>query len=182
MRLQIEPYYRQVEYPQTCCDQVRLIIRHLKHQIIKDYEIVLREKKELEEKIKMMSEQMNHYNSLEDTLQKSIVVAQEAAGEVRRNSEKEAKLIVKEAEKNADRIVNDALAKARKVTIEIDELKKQSKVFRNRFKMLVEAQLDLLNTGDWDQLLEYDVDLTEIQENNRKELNEENQNDENAVY
>lgn len=151
-------------------------------QIIKDYEIVLREKKELEEKIKMMSEQMNHYNSLEDTLQKSIVVAQEAAGEVRRNSEKEAKLIVKEAEKNADRIVNDALAKARKVTIEIDELKKQSKVFRNRFKMLVEAQLDLLNTGDWDQLLEYDVDLTEIQENNRKELNEENQNDENAVY
>ncbi|MCM3722281.1 DivIVA domain-containing protein [Solibacillus sp. FSL R5-0691] len=151
-------------------------------QIIKDYEIVLREKKELEEKIKMMSEQMNHYNSLEDTLQKSIVVAQEAAGEVRRNSEKEAKLIVKEAEKNADRIVNDALAKARKVTIEIDELKKQSKVFRNRFKMLVEAQLDLLNTGDWDQLLEYDVDLTEIQENNRKEIKEENQNDENAVY
>ncbi|MEK5079564.1 DivIVA domain-containing protein [Solibacillus sp. FSL W7-1436] len=151
-------------------------------QIIKDYEIVLREKKELEEKIKMMSEQMNHYNSLEDTLQKSIVVAQEAAGEVRRNSEKEAKLIVKEAEKNADRIVNDALAKARKVTIEIDELKKQSKVFRNRFKMLVEAQLDLLNTGDWDQLLEYDVDLTEIQKNNRKEINEENQNDENAVY
>lgn len=151
-------------------------------QIIKDYEIVLREKKELEEKIKMMSEQMNHYNLLEDTLQKSIVVAQEAAGEVRRNSEKEAKLIVKEAEKNADRIVNDALAKARKVTIEIDELKKQSKVFRNRFKMLVEAQLDLLNTGDWDQLLEYDVDLTEIQENNRKEINEENQNDENAVY
>ena len=151
-------------------------------QIIKDYEIVLREKKELEEKIKMMSEQMNHYNSLEDTLQKSIVVAQEAAGEVRRNSEKEAKLIVKEAEKNADRIVNDALAKARKITIEIDELKKQSKVFRNRFKMLVEAQLDLLNTGDWDQLLEYDVDLTEIQDHNRKETNEENQNDENAVY
>lgn len=151
-------------------------------QIIKDYEIVLHEKKELEEKIKMMSEQMNHYNSLEDTLQKSIVVAQEAAGEVRRNSEKEAKLIVKEAEKNADRIVNDALAKARKITIEIDELKKQSKVFRNRFKMLVEAQLDLLNTGDWDQLLEYDVDLTEIQDNNRKEINEENQNDENAVY
>lgn len=68
------------------------------------------------------------------------------------------------------------------MTIEIDELKKQSKVFRNRFKMLVEAQLDLLNTGDWDQLLEYDVDLTEIQENNRKEIKEENQNDENAVY
>ena len=38
----------------------------------------------------MMSEQMNHYNSMEDTLQKSIVVAQEAAGSSR-NSRKRSK-------------------------------------------------------------------------------------------
>lgn len=132
-------------------------------QIIKDYEILLREKKEVDKQLEMSLEQARHFSSLEETLQKSIVVAQEAADEVRRNSQKEAKLIVKEAEKNADRIVNDALTKARKVTIEIDELKKQSKVFRNRFKMLVEAQLDLLNADDWDHLLQYDIDLTEIQ-------------------
>ncbi|MEK4424348.1 DivIVA domain-containing protein [Solibacillus sp. FSL K6-1523] len=141
-------------------------------QIIKDYEILLREKKELEDQVKSMSEQMSHFSSLEETLQKSIVVAQEAADEVRRNSQKESKLIVREAEKNADRIVNDAMTKARKVTIEIDELKKQSKVFRNRFKMLVEAQLDLLNTDDWDHLLEYDVDLTEIQDHNRPDASD----------
>lgn len=141
-------------------------------QIIKDFEILLREKKELEDKVTTMTEQMNRYSMLEETLQKSIVVAQEAAEEVRRNSQKEAKLIVKEAEKNADRIVNEALAKARRVTIEIDELKKQSKVFRNRFKMLVEAQLDLLNTDDWDKLLEYDVDFTDIQEQSSGRLPE----------
>lgn len=133
-------------------------------QIINEMEILLREKKELENKIKTMTEQMEHYSTLEDTLQKSIVVAQEAAEEVRRNAQQESKLIIKEAQKNADRIVNEALAKARKITIEIDALKKQSKVFRNRFKMLVEAQLDLLNTDDWDHLLQYDVGLTEIQE------------------
>jgi cell division initiation protein len=138
-------------------------------QIIKDYEILIREKKELEERVKTMSSQVSQFSAMEETLQKSIVVAQEAADEVRRNSQKESKLIVKEAEKNADRIINDALTKARKVTIEIDELKKQSKVFRNRFKMLVEAQLDLLNTDDWDHLLEYDVDLTDIQGPSRNE-------------
>ena len=131
-------------------------------QIIKDYEILLKEKKDLETKLKSSIEEVNRYTSIEETLQKSIVIAQEAAEEVRRNSQKEAKLIVKEAEKNADRIVNEALTKARKVAIEIDELKKQSKVFRNRFKMLVEAQLDLLNTDDWEHLMEYEVDLTEI--------------------
>lgn len=143
-------------------------------QIIKDYEIVLREKKELEGKVKVMTEQMSHYSTMEETLQKSIIVAQEAADELRRNSQKESKLIVREAEKNADRIINEALTKARKVTIEIDELKKQSKVFRNRFKMLVEAQLDLLNTDDWEHLLEYDVHLTEIQDQARQDENSDN--------
>ena len=130
-------------------------------QIMKDLEILMKEKKELETKLKTSSEKVGHFSSMEETLHKSIVVAQEAAEEVRRNSQNEAKLIVKEAEKNADRIVNEALTKARRVALEIEDLKKQSKVFRNRFKMLVEAQLDLINTDDWNHLMEYDVD-TEV--------------------
>ena len=131
-------------------------------QIIKDYEILLREKKELEDKLEETFDRLGHFTSIEGTLNKSIIVAQEAAEEVKRNAQKEAKLIIKEAEKNADRIVNDSLTKARKIAVEIEELKKQSKVFRTRFKMLVAAQLDLLENDDWDHLLEYEVDATEI--------------------
>ncbi|MFJ8244059.1 DivIVA domain-containing protein [Peribacillus asahii] len=134
-------------------------------QIIKDYELVLREKKEIEQKLEETYERLGHYTNIEGTLNKSILVAQEAAEEVKRNAQKEAKLIIKEAEKNADRIVNDSLLKARKIAVEIEELKKQSKVFRMRFKMLVEAQLDLLDNEDWDHLLEYEVDATEIEIN-----------------
>ena len=39
--------------------------------------------------------------------------------------------------------------------------------------MLVEAQLDLLNTDDWEHLLEYDVDLTEIQDQKRPDEEQE---------
>ena len=138
-------------------------------QIIKDYEILLREKKELEDKLEETFDRLGHFTSIEGTLNKSIIVAQEAAEEVKRNAQKEAKLIIKEAEKNADRIVNDSLTKARKIAVEIEELKKQSKVFRTRFKMLVAAQLDLLDNDDWDHLLEYEVDATEIDINERVE-------------
>ena len=134
-------------------------------QIIKDYELVLREKKEIEQKLEETYERLGHFTNIEGTLNKSILVAQEAAEEVKRNAQKEAKLIIKEAEKNADRIVNDSLLKARKIAVEIEELKKQSKVFRMRFKMLVEAQLDLLDNEDWDHLLDYEVDATEIEIN-----------------
>ncbi|MEL3972346.1 DivIVA domain-containing protein [Rossellomorea oryzaecorticis] len=131
-------------------------------QIIKDYEILIREKKETEERLNSLNERLGHFTNIEETLNKSIVIAQEAGEEVKRNATKEAKLIIKEAEKNADRIVNESLSKARKIAIEIEELKKQSKVFRTRFKMLIEAQLDLLDTNDWDQLMEFDLDATEL--------------------
>jgi cell division initiation protein len=128
-------------------------------QVIKDYEMVIREKKELEEKLMEQKEKLGHFSNIEETLNKSILIAQETAEDVKRNANKEAKLIVKEAEKNADRIINESLTKARKVAFEIDELKKQSKVFRNRFRMLVQAQLELIDTDDWEELMELNKDI-----------------------
>ncbi|AGK53004.1 MAG: cell-division initiation protein DivIVA [Bacillus sp. (in: firmicutes)] len=132
-------------------------------QVIKDYELLIREKKELEERLGDQTDRLGHFSSIEETLNKSIVIAQEAGEEVKRSANREAKLIIKEAEKNADRIVNESLSKARKIALEIEDLKKQSKVFRTRFKMLIEAQLDLLNNDDWDHLLEYELDASELQ-------------------
>ena len=83
---------------------------------------------------------------------------------MKRNALKESKLLVREAEKNADRIVEESLSKARRIAVEIEELKKQSKVFRTRFKMLMEAQLDLLNNDDWDKLMDFAVDTDELEQ------------------
>ncbi|MDQ0231252.1 DivIVA domain-containing protein [Metabacillus malikii] len=127
-------------------------------QVIKDYEMIIREKKELETKVTDLTEKLGHFTNIEETLNKSIIIAQEAGEDVKRNAQKESKLIIKEAEKNADRIINEALSKSRKIAMEIEELKKQSKVFRTRFQMLIEAQLDLLKNDDWDHLLEYEVE------------------------
>jgi len=132
-------------------------------QIMKDFENVLEENKTLKSSLKQSEKEVSHFNAIEQTLQKSILIAQEAAEDVRRNSMKESKLIVKEAEKNADRIVNEALSRARRISVEIEDLKKQSKVFRTRFKMLIEAQLDLIQSDDWDVLLEYEIDAERLE-------------------
>ncbi|MGC4375564.1 DivIVA domain-containing protein [Fictibacillus sp. Mic-4] len=121
-------------------------------QVIKDFESVIREKKDLEEKVEKLEEQLAYFKNIEETLNKSILVAQETGEEVKRNANKEARLIIKEAEKNADRIINDALAKSRKIQMEIEELKKQSSVYRARFRMLIEAQLEMVKNEDWDAL------------------------------
>jgi cell division initiation protein len=121
-------------------------------QVIKDYEAVIRENKELGAELMTLQEKLDHFSNIEETLSKTIIVAQEAADEVKNNAKKEAQLIVKEAEKNADRIVNEALAKSRKIALEVEELKKQASIYRARFRTLVEAQLDLLSQDGWEAL------------------------------
>lgn len=136
-------------------------------QVVKDYEIVIREKKDLEEKVTQLEEKLGHFTNIEETLNRSILVAQETAEEVKGNATKESKLIIKEAEKNADRIINEALSKSRRIAMDVEELKKQAKVFRTRLKTLVEAQLEMIETEDWDDLFEAEiVDEDELIENN----------------
>jgi cell division initiation protein len=131
-------------------------------QVMKDFELVIREKKELKREIELLEDKLTHFSNIEETLNKSILVAQQTADEVKGNATKESKLIVREAEKNADRIINEALEKARRIEIEVEELKKQGKVFRTRLKMLIEAQLELVEANDWDQLL--NMELNELEE------------------
>ncbi|WP_028611208.1 DivIVA domain-containing protein [Paenibacillus harenae] len=121
-------------------------------QVIKDYESLIRENKELQNQVLNLQERLNHFTNIEETLSKTIIVAQEAADEVKNNAKKEAQLIIKESEKNADRIINDSLAKSRKVSLEVEELKKQASVYRARFRTLVEAQLELLSADGWETL------------------------------
>ncbi|WP_336772681.1 DivIVA domain-containing protein [Paenibacillus sp. MMO-58] len=121
-------------------------------QVIKDYESIIRENKELQNQILGLQERLNHFSNIEETLSKTIIVAQEAADEVRNNAKKEAQLIIKESEKNADRIINESLAKSRKVSLEVEELKKQASIYRARFRTLIEAQLELLSQDGWDSL------------------------------
>ncbi|GBG06172.1 septum formation initiator [Paenibacillus sp. MY03] len=121
-------------------------------QVIKDYESLIRENKEIQNQMLSLQERLNHFSNIEETLSKTIIVAQEAADEVRNNAKKEAQLIIKEAEKNADRIVNDSLNKSRKVALEVEELKKQASIYRARFRTLVEAQLELLSQDGWETL------------------------------
>ena len=120
--------------------------------VIKDYESIIRENKEIQNQMLNLQEKLNHFTNIEDTLSKTIIVAQEAADEVRNNAKKEAQLIIKESEKNADRIINESLNKSRKVALEVEELKKQASIYRARFRTLVEAQLELLSQDGWDSL------------------------------
>ncbi len=131
-------------------DEVNEFLDH----IIKDFEGMIRENKALQDQIRTLEERASHYTKLEENLTKSIVVAQEASEDMVSNAKKEAKLIVREAEKNADRIINESVLKAHKAAMDVEDLKKQAKMYRARLRSLIEAQLELISSDDWEELKE----------------------------
>src|SRR5690625_5614682 len=67
-------------------------------QIIKDYELTIREKNDLQNKVNEMEERLKHFSEIEETLNKLIVIDKETDERYKDNARKESKLIIKEAE------------------------------------------------------------------------------------
>ena len=119
--------------------------------VIKDYETLYRDNIELKETIERLNSKLEHYQHMENTLHSTLVIAQETAEEVKLNAKKETELIIKEAEISAQKLVEEALSKVRRMTGEYEELQKQSQVFRTRLRTLLQAQMEMLNNVDEDE-------------------------------
>ncbi|GEO74669.1 cell division protein DivIVA [Levilactobacillus namurensis] len=133
-------------------------------QVIKDYQITLNHNKELEEQLDAANEKLKYFNDLKDSLNQSILVAQEAADKVKANSQKESEIIIREAQKQSsdivseatnkgNQIMNEASKRAKKLAVETDDLKKSTRVFRQRLQVMLESQLEVVKSNDWDSLL-----------------------------
>lgn len=120
-------------------------------KVIKDYETLYRENIELKEAIERLNSKLEHYQHMETTLHSTLVIAQETAEEVKLNAKKETELIIKEAEIRAQKLVEEAIAKVRKLTGEAEELQKQSQIFRTRLRTLLQAQMEMLNNAEEDE-------------------------------
>ena len=62
--------------------------------------------------IDRLTKELEHYKSMDATLNRAVVMAEEASNKYKENSLNESDLIITEAKKNANRIINDALMKA----------------------------------------------------------------------
>lgn len=156
-------------------------VRQYLESLSDEIEKLKSEKAQLQTLIDDKDENINRFRAVENTISEAILQAQKAGEETKHSAELKADSIVKEAEGRANIIINDALQKARKISFQTEDMKRQSKVFRSRFRMLVEAQLDLLKNDDWDYLLNYDIDQQQVTEENIDILQKEEQNNQEKI-
>ncbi|PCF40157.1 DivIVA domain-containing protein [Staphylococcus delphini] len=148
--------------------EVEQYLEQLSHEI----ERLKEDKKQLEKVLEERDAYIQSFKEVEKSVGEAIVSAQRAADETKAAAQKERDAIIQKAQAEASQIVNDGLEKARRLSFQTEDMKRQSKVFRSRFRMLVEAQLDLLKSDDWEYLLNYDLDSQQVTEENFQHINE----------
>ena len=111
------------------------------NEIITEYEKMLNNLKARDAKIKYLQEKLKQYESMESTLNKALLVAEDSSTQIRKLAKEEANMIITDAKKNASRIVNDSLLKAEK-------LKQRLKLYKSRIKQTIEEQLTMVEDVD----------------------------------
>ena len=113
-------------------------------ELLKDYEKLYKENIEYKDKIDMLNQGIQHYKSIEDTLQNALVVAQGTAETVKQTAKAEADNIIKEAEINALKSVDDIAKQVVEKKMQLDETRKQFDVYKAKMESLLISQLEIL--------------------------------------
>ena len=84
--------------------------------------------------------------SMESTLNRAILVAEDAGNQIKRVARDEAKGVIEDARRNASKIVNDALLKADKIEQDAESLKRSVVVFKRRLRSVVDEQIEFIES------------------------------------
>ncbi len=110
-------------------------------QIKEDYEVIVKENEAVKEKLSMYKEEIKRYSNIEETLKETLITAQSAAEDTTSAANKKARIIVQEAELQAKQMIDSANNRVVEIRKEYDSLLKEFKVFRNKFKSLLNDEI-----------------------------------------
>lgn len=130
-----------------------------------DYENLVRQNRDLENRIRDLEERLAYFDDMKESLSQSVILAQETSEKLKASASDEAANLVNKAHYDAGHLIDEAKAKAneilrsatddaKRVAVETEELKRQSRVFHQRLMATIEGQLSLINAPEWGELLQ----------------------------
>ena len=122
-------------------------------EILLGYERLYKENVELKDKLSVLNDGIQYYKTIEKTLQKALVLAEQTAEETRQAALKSAKAIEKEARGKADLIIADAKNELNHINQMITGLTQQYECYKVQYRQLAAAQIDLLQSPTFELTL-----------------------------
>ncbi|MCV3314903.1 DivIVA domain-containing protein [Pediococcus ethanolidurans] len=146
-------------------------------QVAIEYRQALDKISALQKEVENAETKLEYFDDMKEALNKSILVAQDAADKVKSSSKREAELTAEEAQKQADgmvqkarvsaeAVIDEQAEKAKKLILATNELRKNARLYRQRVQVLVDSQLQMINGSEWDSILKEDqnVQVSDLKE------------------
>lgn len=120
-------------------------VRSFVAEYTKEYESMLNKLKAQDIEIDNLKKSLAKYENLEETLNKTILIAEDTSNQIKRLAREEGKNIVEEAKRNGSRIINDALIKASEIEHDATELQRRVVNFKRKFKQAIETEVEVID-------------------------------------
>ena len=104
-----------------------------------------RSNSELETRVRLLQEENSEHRERERILKETLLAAQRASDDIRSSAQKQAELIVQEAQDSSERLTHNALQRSAEIEKAIHELKIQRANFRIQLQKMLELFQSMLD-------------------------------------
>lgn len=116
--------------------------------IYEDYERLYKESLKERTKVETVAEDTDRLKHLEKSIERTLSLAESAAEETKAAAKSEAEAIIKEAKQQAQDILSAARTKSYELEQEISGLESRYELMKTRVKLLLYAEIELLDKGE----------------------------------
>lgn len=113
-------------------------------EITADYERLYKENNEAKEKVLNLESDINHYKTLESTLNNTLLMAQKTADEVKNVAKQQAEQIINDAQADARHSLTELEQQITLKQRELEEVIKKFDVYKAKMESLLISQLEML--------------------------------------
>ena len=122
-------------------------------------EKLIRENKQLKNELSKVHVQVDKHMSTETSVYETLEAAKSLMNDIAASAERRAEILLKNAELEASFITKEAKESISRYTEEGNRLKERVENLKERYKKMLEAELDRLEFGDSDFLADFEKDF-----------------------
>jgi len=113
-------------------------------ELTAEYERLYKENADLKGEVESSRKDLEHYRSVEHTLQNTLVMAQTTADDIKKMAQQQAEQIIKDAQINAKKQTEEVSRQEFEIRVKLEETKKKFDMYKAKMEALLISQLELL--------------------------------------
>ncbi|MGE5496092.1 MAG: DivIVA domain-containing protein [Burkholderiales bacterium] len=124
----------------------RAQVEKILSKVKEDYYELLQANSDLQNEVSIMKETVQHYKTIEESLQHTLIIAHSTGESIKLNATEKASNIIREAENKAKKIIDEAELQVIKIKNEYEEIKSSLNNYKLKTQSLLNTLQDLLKT------------------------------------